>query len=162
MDLFRLVQRVRKVTRGLEQLCSGDKLRLGRFSLEKALGTQQGSPQYLKGLPQKDGEDSLAGPVQQHKSNSFKQGEVQIRPRKSWEFFTMRVVRSCTGCPQKLQICVEAFTGQAGWNSGQLGLWKGVPAQGTGWNQMIFKTSFNPDHPRILPLPFLLLRKGSE
>lgn len=40
IDLFKLVQRVMKVTRGLEQLCSEYQLRdQGWFSLEKALGT---------------------------------------------------------------------------------------------------------------------------
>lgn len=40
MDLSKLVQRVMKVTRSLEQLCSEYRLRdLGWLSLEKALGT---------------------------------------------------------------------------------------------------------------------------
>jgi len=106
MDLLKAVhRRATKMIRGLEHLSCEERLReLGLFSLEKRRlwGDLRAAFQYLKGAYRKERDNLYSKACRNRtKSNGFKLKESRFRLDIRKTFFTMRVVKYSTGCPER-------------------------------------------------------------
>jgi len=90
---------------GLEDLSCDERLReLGLFNLEKRRlrGDLTAAFQYLKKIYKKDGDKLLSRACcDKTRGKGFKLGEGRFRLDIRKKFFTMRVVKHCTHCPER-------------------------------------------------------------